>query len=155
MAPKKGSAAKGKPAKKDFGETDDFGNASEQQPPPPAMPPPAAPSFDYEEPEREIVKPANQLPLTEEELNEEVVKMLQAKNPKAPKNILQFNFKEREYKAIPLVDQMTTHYAYDGYLLHKSSDEAKTQLGTSSDGSVHDPLGAPATVSRRSCTLVG
>ena len=44
----------------------------------------------------------------------------------------EFNFKEREYKAIPLVDQLTTHYAYDGYLLHKASDEAKMQLGTHS-----------------------
>ena len=87
------------------------------------------PSFDYEEPTREIVKPDNQLDLNEDQLNEEVMKMLQAKNPNAPKNIVCFNFKEKEYKALPLVDQMTIHYAYDGYLLHKSSDEAKTQLG--------------------------
>lgn len=130
MPPKKGSTTKSKAPKKD--DTDDFGTQESQaqnaaeKPPPPPMPS----SFDYEEPEREIVKPDNQLPLTEEELSEEVVRMLQAKNPKAPKNIVSYNFREKCYKTLPLVDQMTTHYAYDGYLLHKSSDDAKAQIGT-------------------------
>lgn len=47
---------------------------------------------------REIVKPDNQLRLTEAELQEEIAKMLTANNPAAPKNVARFNMKERTYK---------------------------------------------------------
>ena len=57
------------------------------------------------QPVREVVKPANQLPLNEVELNEEVTNSLTANNPGAPKNIARFNFKERCYKFEPMVDQ--------------------------------------------------
>ncbi len=47
---------------------------------------------------REVVKPDNQLQLSEAELNDEVAKMLTANNPTAPKNIARYNVKERAYK---------------------------------------------------------
>ncbi len=50
------------------------------------------------QPVREIIKPENQLKLTEAELEEEIAKMLTANNPAAPKNIARFNMKERTYK---------------------------------------------------------
>lgn len=55
---------------------------------------------------REVVKPSNQLQLTEAELAEEVTNSLTASNPSAPKNIARFNFKERCYKFEPMVDQV-------------------------------------------------
>jgi hypothetical protein len=50
------------------------------------------------QPVREVIKPDNQLHLTEAELGEEVAKMLTANNPVAPKNVARFNMKERTYK---------------------------------------------------------
>jgi dynein intermediate chain 1 len=80
------------------------------------------------QPTREVVRPANQLQLTEQELSEEVAKMLTANNPAAPQNVARFNMKERCYKFEPMVEQLVVHYGSDGWLLHKCSDEAKKQL---------------------------
>jgi dynein intermediate chain 1 len=57
------------------------------------------------QPTREVVRPANQLQLSEAELKEEVAKMLTANNPAAPQNLLRFNTKERAYKLEPMVEQ--------------------------------------------------
>ncbi|KAG2499404.1 hypothetical protein HYH03_002978 [Edaphochlamys debaryana] len=93
-------------------------------PPPPPMPGDEA----FAMPIREIVKPDNQLRLNETELGEEVAKMLTANNPAAPKNIVRFNMKDKVFKLEPMVEQTVVHYATDGWLLHKSSDEAKRQM---------------------------
>lgn len=74
-----------------------------------------------------MVKPDNQLQLTEQEMQEEIAKMLTANNPQAPKNVVRFNMKERNYKLEPMVEQTIVHYATDGWLIHKSSEEAKKQ----------------------------
>ncbi len=81
-----------------------------------------------QQPVREVVKPENQLHLTEAELEEEIAKMLTANNPIAPKNIARFNMKERTYKFEPMVEQTILHYATDGWLLHATSEEAKKQV---------------------------
>lgn len=52
-----------------------------------------------------MVRPANQLQLSEGELREEVAKMLTANNPAAPQNLARFNMKERSYKFEPMVEQ--------------------------------------------------
>jgi len=57
------------------------------------------------QPTREIVRPANQLQLSESDLKEEVAKMLTANNPAAPQNLARFNMKERSYKFEPMVEQ--------------------------------------------------
>lgn len=80
------------------------------------------------QPIREVVRPDNQLPLGEAELNEEIAKMLTANNPAAPKNIIRFNMKDKVFKLEPMVEQTVVHYGTDGWLLHKSSDEAKKQM---------------------------
>jgi dynein intermediate chain 1 len=76
------------------------------------------------------VRPDNQLFLTDAELEEEHAKMLTANNPIAPKNIARFNMKERCYKFGPMVEQLVVHYGSDGWLLHKSSEEARKQNET-------------------------
>ncbi|XP_067887592.1 dynein, axonemal, intermediate chain 1, paralog 2 [Heterodontus francisci] len=73
------------------------------------------------------IKPADQLDLTEQELKEEITRVLTANNPHAPQNIVRYSFKERAYKQVPLISQLAIHFARDGYLLHKDSDEAKRQ----------------------------
>jgi dynein intermediate chain 1 len=75
-----------------------------------------------------LVKPDDQLQLTEQELKEEFTRILTANNPHAPNNIVRYNFKERAYKATSSVDQLAIHFSIDGYMVHKDSDEALRQL---------------------------
>eukprot|EP00873_Tetraselmis_striata_P040142 jgi/Tetstr1/460406/TSEL_000083.t1 len=78
-------------------------------------------------PTREVLKPENQLELSEKDLDEEIAKMLTAVNPAAPKNIARYDQKLRQFKFEPMVDMNMVHYTTDGWLLHNSSDEAKKQ----------------------------
>ncbi|XP_075703714.1 dynein axonemal intermediate chain 1 [Rhinoderma darwinii] len=74
-----------------------------------------------------LVKPLDQLELTEAELKEEFTRILTANNPHAPQNIVRYSFKERVYKPINIVDQLAVHFSLDGNMLHKDSDEARRQ----------------------------
>ncbi|XP_043978818.1 dynein, axonemal, intermediate chain 1, paralog 2 isoform X2 [Gambusia affinis] len=67
----------------------------------------------------------HQLDLSEAELKEEVTRVLNANNPHAPKNLVRYSFKERFYKPVTAVDHLAVHFALDGNLLHKDSDEAR------------------------------
>merc|ERR1712154_651709 len=75
-----------------------------------------------------LVKPDDQLELTETELKEEFTRILTANNPHAPQNIVRYSFKERQYKQTSSVDQLAVHFALDGNMLHKDSDEARRQF---------------------------
>ncbi|XP_056408243.1 dynein axonemal intermediate chain 1 [Hyla sarda] len=74
-----------------------------------------------------LVKPPDQLELSEAELKEEFTRILTANNPHAPQNIVRYSFKERAYKPISIVDQLAVHFSLDGNMLHKDSDEARRQ----------------------------
>ncbi|XP_039399561.1 dynein intermediate chain 1, axonemal isoform X2 [Mauremys reevesii] len=74
-----------------------------------------------------LLKPPDQLELTEAELKEEVTRILTANNPHAPQNIVRYSFKERAYKPISYVDQMAIHFSLDGNLLLRDSDEGRRQ----------------------------
>jgi len=116
--PQKKSIIKGKGRK---------GNTPDPEPEEEEAPPPMA-QDGFDAPSREIVVPKEQLQLSEQALDEEITKMLTANNPGAADNVARFNYKERCYKFEPMVDQMQMHYASEGYVLHRTSDEAKTQL---------------------------
>lgn len=72
-----------------------------------------------------LVKPPDQLDLTEEELKEEITRVLTANNPNAPQNVVRYSFKEGCYKTIVFVDQMAIHFELEGNLVHKESDEGR------------------------------
>nr|XP_023694668.1 dynein intermediate chain 1, axonemal [Paramormyrops kingsleyae]XP_023694669.1 dynein intermediate chain 1, axonemal [Paramormyrops kingsleyae] len=74
-----------------------------------------------------LIKPPDQLDLSEAELKEEFTRILTANNPHAPHNIVRYSFKERSYKPISNVDQLAVHLVLDGNLLHQDSDEACRQ----------------------------
>ncbi|XP_066501170.1 dynein, axonemal, intermediate chain 1, paralog 2 isoform X2 [Hoplias malabaricus] len=76
---------------------------------------------------KSLVKPPDQLDLSEAELKEEFTRILTANNPHAPQNIVRYSFKERSYKPITSVDQLAVHFVLEGNLLHKDSDEARRQ----------------------------
>lgn len=75
-----------------------------------------------------VMKPEDQLQLTEQELKEEFTRILTAENPHAPKNLVRYNFKEKLFKQTTTIEQLAIHFALDGNLLHKESDEAQRQL---------------------------
>ncbi|XP_058958080.2 dynein intermediate chain 2, ciliary isoform X3 [Pocillopora verrucosa] len=76
---------------------------------------------------KQLIKPDDQLELTETELKEEFTRILTANNPHAPSNIVRYSFKEKCYKPTSSVDQLAIHFALDGNMLHKDSDEARRQ----------------------------
>ena len=110
-----------------------------EAPPPPAPPPAPAPvnpdaplerivpGTNEWEPPTILIKPREQLQLTDKELAEEFTMVLRADNPEAPSNIVRFSHKERCFKFDATVDQLEIHFAQDGHLLHMSSDDAKKQ----------------------------
>ncbi|CAL8085872.1 unnamed protein product [Calicophoron daubneyi] len=77
---------------------------------------------------RSVLKPDDQLQLTEQELKEEITRVLTATNPHAPQNIVRFNFKECQYRPIPQVDQTSVHFWHEGFMLLKNSDEGRRQM---------------------------
>lgn len=82
---------------------------------------------------KQLLKPDDQLDLSEVELKEEFTRILTANNPHAPSNIVRYNFKDSSYKQIANVDQLAVHFSLDGNLLHKESDEARRQLAKHDD----------------------
>ncbi|KAJ3334350.1 cytoplasmic dynein with WD40 domain [Blyttiomyces sp. JEL0837] len=74
-------------------------------------------------PPKVLLKPPGQLQLTDQELNEELTRILNANNPHAPQNIARYNNKERTFKASPNVDHFVIHFEFDGYWVFKG-DEA-------------------------------
>jgi len=76
---------------------------------------------------KQLVKPEDQLDLTEAQLKEEFTRILTANNPHAPQNIVRFSFKDRTFKQTSTVEQIAIHFALDGNMLHKDSDEARRQ----------------------------
>ncbi|XP_020822588.1 dynein axonemal intermediate chain 1 [Phascolarctos cinereus] len=74
-----------------------------------------------------LLKPPDQLELTEAELKQEFTRILTANNPHAPQNIVRFSFKEGTYKPISFVDQLAVHFSLVGNMIPKDSDEGRRQ----------------------------
>jgi dynein intermediate chain 1 len=110
-----------------------------------APPPPAAdgaveesneriiPGANDWEPAKIMIKPREQLPLTDKELQEEFTQVWRADNPEAPKTIVRFSHKEKCFKLDPSIDQSEIHFAQEGCLLWTASDEAKKQAEREAD----------------------
>jgi dynein intermediate chain 1 len=86
--------------------------------------------------------------LSEQELVEEVTRILTGDDPNVPKNVCKFSYKEKCYKPDPpgQGDNMATHFSREGSSLHVDSDEWKKYYHTKDDdadeqtqaGSDHD-----------------
>jgi len=68
----------------------------------------------WTEPVNIVVKPAEQLDLTEKELATEVTRILSAKDPGAPHNVTRYNFQLQSYKLDASIEQMATHLEMEG-----------------------------------------
>lgn len=84
----------------------------------------------YREPIKKIVKPESQLVLTDEQLVDEVTRILTASDPNVPNNITKYNYKEKSYKQDPEgpMDNLAFHFQPNGCALHKESEEYNTQV---------------------------
>ncbi|XP_062984384.1 dynein axonemal intermediate chain 1 [Elgaria multicarinata webbii] len=74
-----------------------------------------------------LIKPLDQLELTDAELKEEITRILTANNPHAPQNIVRYSFKERAYKQTSVVEQLALHFSLYGNLIFRDSDEGRRQ----------------------------
>ncbi|XP_058976572.1 dynein intermediate chain 2, ciliary-like isoform X2 [Musca domestica] len=90
---------------------------------------------------RQLVKPDNQLDLTEAELSEEITKVLTTTNTNVVHNLVVYSFKEEAYVPLPPAGNTVTLLKFDGNSLHIDSDEAKYQMEES--GEIGYPLPAP------------
>ena len=78
------------------------------------------------EPLWKVIKPENQLVLTEIELDEKITRILTGDDPNKPKNICKFSFKDRCYKPNPPgQDNLSVHFSLEGSSMHVESDECK------------------------------
>ncbi len=66
--------------------------------------------------------------MTSQDLDEDVVITLTAKNPQAPRNIVRFDHTVGEYTSIKLNETMIDHLEIESTCLHKESPEAKVQI---------------------------
>ena len=80
---------------------------------------------NWTEPVTTIVKPPNQLLLEQKELDTEHTRILSAKDPTAPQNIVRFSFKDKIYKLDASVEQCKLHFVLEGNLMHRESEEGK------------------------------
>ena len=65
--------------------------------------------------------------LTSEEKEEQIIKTLNANNPRAAHNICSFSFKDRHWKVDDQVDHLVFHVNIDGSILLKDSDDFRDQ----------------------------
>ncbi|KAK9796666.1 hypothetical protein WJX73_002635 [Symbiochloris irregularis] len=98
----------------------------------PSQPPAEAPARRAPEavvPPAELVKPDNQLQLTESELKEDIARMLTTAIPDAPKAAVRYSYKEQAWRpeAATLTDSVMMHVSCDGWLLHHTADETRRQ----------------------------
>jgi len=79
------------------------------------------------DPPKLMIRPREQVQLSDKELGEEYTLVLNAQNPEAPHNIVRFSNKEKCFKHEAVVDQLMVHYSQEGHLLHTGSDEGRRQ----------------------------
>lgn len=104
---------------------------------------------------KQLIKPDDQLELSEAELKEEFTRILTANNPHAPSNIVRYSFKEKCYKPTSSVDQLAIHFALDGNMLHKDSDEARRQRARQGLEGVDDILRPLSSISDHDAAEAG
>ena len=83
----------------------------------------------------EYVKPANQVQLSANELNEEFARSLNAARPGPAKIVMRFNLEEKAFKVEPQLEQVSVHYSAEGCLVWRESEEGQrvTKLHAAAD----------------------
>lgn len=82
---------------------------------------------------RQLLKPDDQLDLTEAELGEEVTKVLTPTNTNIIRNLVVYSFKEGEFVPAPTPGNTVTLISFAGNSLHVDSEEARRQIEESEE----------------------
>ncbi|EDV35959.1 uncharacterized protein Dana_GF12212 [Drosophila ananassae] len=82
---------------------------------------------------RQLLKPDDQLDLTEAELGEEVTKVLTPTNTNIIRNLVVYSFKEGEFVLAPTPGNTVTLISFAGNSLHVDSEEARRQIEESEE----------------------
>ncbi|XP_029683302.1 dynein, axonemal, intermediate chain 1, paralog 2 [Takifugu rubripes] len=69
-----------------------------------------------------LIKPLDQVELTETELEEEITRTLSANNPHAPQNIVRYSYKELAFKPVT-VDHLEVHFVLEGNLMYLEASQ--------------------------------
>lgn len=77
---------------------------------------------------RQLIRPDDQLELTEAELNEEIPKVLTTSYSNVVKNLVVYSFKDGAFVQVPPPGTTITLFEVEGTALHVESDEAKAQM---------------------------
>ncbi len=74
------------------------------------------------------------MPICLQDMDEDVVIALTAKNPQAPQNVVRFDYTTGEYLSVKLNETMIDHMEIESSCWHKDSPEGKAQVAK--DGGV-------------------
>lgn len=74
-----------------------------------------------------LLRPDDQLDLTDAELSEEIPKILTTDNTNALRNLVVYSFKEGGFVPVPPQDNTVTLFQYIGTSIHKDAPEASNQ----------------------------
>ncbi|XP_050082024.1 dynein intermediate chain 2, ciliary isoform X2 [Anopheles aquasalis] len=77
---------------------------------------------------KQLLKPDDQLDLTEAELGEEIPKLLSTENRHLPRNLVVYDFHEGAFLPVPPPENTITLLEFEGTSIHKDTDEAKEQI---------------------------
>ncbi|OXU21878.1 hypothetical protein TSAR_015959 [Trichomalopsis sarcophagae] len=75
-----------------------------------------------------LLRPDDQLILSEAELNEEIARVLTTQNPRVPDNLVQWSYKYKDFVKVPDPANIVSILNVPGTMLHKESEEAKKQM---------------------------
>lgn len=98
---------------------------------------------------RMLVKPDDQLDLTEAELAEEINKVLTTTNTNVIRNLVVFSFKEGEFVLAPMPGNTVQLLSFAGNSLHVESDAARYQIEESEEIGYPLPMPNYAVVEQR------
>ncbi|XP_049762330.1 dynein intermediate chain 2, ciliary-like [Schistocerca cancellata] len=75
-----------------------------------------------------LLKPDDQLELTDEELKDEVTRVLTSNHAQIVTDLVEYSYKEGRYVVLPSTGATFIIFRTEGTILHKDSDEARQQL---------------------------
>lgn len=87
---------------------------------------------------RQLLKPDDQMELTDAELCEEIPKVLSAENRHLPQNLVIYSFKDGGYIPVPKTTNVVTIFEFEGTAIHIESAEAKAQIARDGGGESKD-----------------
>lgn len=77
---------------------------------------------------RQLLKPKDQLELSDVELKEIIARVLTTTNPQQPDNLVQFDYATNTFVSIPPPGNMVVVLDLKGTYIHKETEEARKQM---------------------------